>query len=375
MCRQMRQLLLCFQQPKNGDYKGGVSTVITHYLQNAKSFETYGYLVSLYSYSLNERWRSIFSRKTRVILSAIGQTRKTIKELKKNGSKDAIFHIHSSREFLFLKDVLLATLLRKKFPNLKINLTIHVGDIETVYNRIGFFRKKSVDLLNKVFNHVFFLDNEIREQFISEGLRAELSSVLYNFHTLESSSNVAPYNSSDEKTINLIFIGAIHKEKGVMELLDAVRNMDERVNYHLDICGIVTDPSIEDEFVNRTDKNDRIAVHGYVVGREKQELIENADVLILPSYHEGMPLVILEALAGGCAIISTKVGASKEILVADQNVKWVDVGDSVSLKNAIEEFYFHRDYLQKMKMSNFRLREEYSIDKHIAKLCQAYDFE
>ena len=65
---------------------------------------------------------------------------------------------------------------------------------------------------------------------------------------------------------------------------------------------------------------DKITYHGYVNLEQKEALMSRADILVLPSYREGLPISILEALSNSCAVIATPVGAIPEILSSDNAV-------------------------------------------------------
>lgn len=93
-----------------------------------------------------------------------------------------------------------------------------------------------------------------------------------------------------------------------MDLLNAMKCLKEE-NVHLDICGIVKDASVKEEFERMVaELQGCLDMRGLVKGAEKTAFYEKADVLVFPSYHEGLPMVLLEALKTKCAIISTKVG-------------------------------------------------------------------
>ncbi|WP_430810987.1 MULTISPECIES: glycosyltransferase family 4 protein [unclassified Carboxylicivirga] len=104
--------------------------------------------------------------------------------------------------------------------------------------------------------------------------------------------------------------------------------------------------------------------HGTITSQQTiQTLLHESDVLLCPSYSEGMPTVILEAMACGCALIATDVGASGELV--DKNNGWLISGDIVSgLKNAMMEAMSVDDSeLQQMKENAYnRVKEKYTWD-------------
>ena len=81
---------------------------------------------------------------------------------------------------------------------------------------------------------------------------------------------------------------------------------------------------------------DNIKYYGTLHEEEKiKKLLQASDVLLCPSWSEGMPTVILEAMASGCAIIASDVGAVSE-QVDSKNGILIEPGDKAQLKEAIE---------------------------------------
>jgi len=66
---------------------------------------------------------------------------------------------------------------------------------------------------------------------------------------------------------------------------------------------------------------------GWVRGEDKEQQFRRADILILPSYHEGMPMSVLEAMAHGIAVVATPVGGVVDMMVPDVHGLWIQPGD------------------------------------------------
>lgn len=360
---ELRKAILCFKRSKTKSYIGGVISIMDHYLAHKAIFNDCGYDIDEFTY---QRKKDFPNQKIDNVLYSIEQRRALIKKLK-SGRIDVV-NIHTSMEFLFLKDVMLAHAIANK-SKAKVILTVHVGAAETVFNRIKKFQPYCIRTINKYIHKIVFLSNEIRDEFVKMGVNLDRTEVLYNFHSLE------PDCTSNERAddcLKLLFVGAITRDKGIIELLEAVNRL-KNLNIHLDICGQLTDKTIENRFealLRALGK--KVEFHGYVKGATKTELYHQSDVLILPSYHEGMPLVVLEALAGGCAIISTRVGATPEILT-ENNAIWVDIADSTGVEKAIQNLYDDRTLLLNMKEANIVRSRDFSIRTNIAALCDIYN--
>ncbi len=361
----MKKVLMCCRMPHNNSYVGGVVSILQSYLKNKDLFKNAGVQIDVFDYQPAGKWDKHNSKLNNIVY--IFQQRKALSSKIKDDS-DVIINIHTSREFLFLKDILLAKMAKKKF-NCSVVINIHVGDINTVFNRIRLLRNLLISYMNKYVSKVIFLSKEIEKQFIEAGLYKERCKVLYNFHDMETVGNNAALKRTAK--LHLIYVGAIHREKGVLELLTALNNLKD-IDFHLDLCGKFTDKSIKSDVNSLFDRlGEKATIWGYVSGKQKTALFNRADVLLLPSYHEGMPLVILEGMSQGCALISTKVGATPEIL-NENNVIWIGVKSHHDIETAVRRLYDTPGILEEMQTKNRDLSSNYTLESNIAMLCKVY---
>ena len=345
--------------PPNGGYMGGVVSMVDSYLKSKPFFQSFGQTLELFS--AQQHFVTKNSKLNNLLFFATQRL-----DLKKHLSinKYDVVHIHTSREFVFLKDIFLLKLVNQTY-GIPVVLTIHVGDVDTVYNRISFFKRRSIKYLNRYCQKVVFLSENMKNDFIKEGLLEEKTIVLYNFHTF----NNLKFPKNSGNNLNLLFVGAIHREKGIVELLQALSQCS--LDYHLNVCGQLTDASIADEVDQLKESlGEKVTFWGYVKGDDKKSIFEFADILILPSYHEGLPLVIMEALGAGCSIISTKVGAIPEVL-GNENCLWVEVGSVNDITKALQ-LISDRTRLYNMQQANYKLGKEYTLEGHLAKLSYIY---
>ena len=125
--------------------------------------------------------------------------------------------------------------------------------------------------------------------------------------------------------VKFIFIGRNDKVKG----LDLLHQVISKIKVDLAEFNFIG--AIPEEIrLRRTD----CIYHGLVSDEDKNRILEHSDVLICSSFSEGMPYVILEAMAKGLAIISTDVGAISE-MVNDQNGILIPAADEQKLLEAI----------------------------------------
>ena len=124
-----------------------------------------------------------------------------------------------------------------------------------------------------------------------------------------------------------VFTGRFERRKGIQELHKAINELNGKVEFEFHFIG----PIPEHLQLNLPG----IKYHGMVRDKEKlREILQGAHVIVCPSYAEGMPNVILEGMANGCAVIATDVGAVR--LMIDDTVGWLLPDSKVSgIKNAL----------------------------------------
>lgn len=122
-------------------------------------------------------------------------------------------------------------------------------------------------------------------------------------------------NRNDSGVIRLIFVGRLSDyEKRAYDLVTICSMLKvKKVNFRLDIVGNSDESRVE--FTTLFDKKgvgENIRFHGWQPATKVQELLSIADILILTSNSEGMPLVMMEALASGCAFLGTRVSGIED---------------------------------------------------------------
>ena len=159
----------------------------------------------------------------------------------------------------------------------------------------------------------------------------------------------------------MVFIGRYEQLKGIDELSVALKHLaDQSVPFEMHFVGPIPE---EHQLTGSS-----FIYHGLVRDAGLiRNLLCGADILLCPSYSEGMPSVILEAMASGCAVVATDVGAVAEL--TDPSTGWlIPAGDIPALEEAIRAaLEFPEDQLQRMKKTAVRKVEaEYCWDHVIA---------
>lgn len=150
---------------------------------------------------------------------------------------------------------------------------------------------------------------------------------------------------------SFLMLGRLGARKGAYDLINAVE-LAVRQNPELTVC-MAGGGEVEQIRALAAEKGlqRQIRVPGWIDGEEKLDCLKNAAVLILPSYHEGLPVSILEGMAAGKAIISTSVGAIPEV-ITEENGILVEPGDTAALAEAMLRCSGDIKMLEAMSQSN-----------------------
>jgi poly(glycerol-phosphate) alpha-glucosyltransferase len=135
------------------------------------------------------------------------------------------------------------------------------------------------------------------------------------------------------KVRRLLFLGRLDRKKGIYELLDAWEKWSiNNGNIELHVAGS-GDEELEEK-LKRLDDVGVVKYHGEVYGGEKDLLFKTCDAFILPSFSEGLPMTVLEAMSYGMAtFISSNCNMAYEI---DKNIAFEVQPNLESLLNAFQ---------------------------------------
>jgi len=178
------------------------------------------------------------------------------------------------------------------------------------------------------------------------------------------------YNNSE--LVKILFLGRLGKRKGIYDLIDAAKHLKSR-NIEIDLFG---DGNLEEfkKLIEDNNLQEKVKIMGWISGEKKDEVLRNSDIFILPSYSEGLPMSILEAMAVGLPVISTPVGGIPEAVEDGINGFLVKAGDCVELTKKIDLLADDRALREEMGEQGYRIaKEKFDIKIIIKNLQEIYD--
>ena len=134
---------------------------------------------------------------------------------------------------------------------------------------------------------------------------------------------------ANSSSVRIAFLGHIGARKGIFDLVSVVKRLiDEGYDVYLDIGGNGEVGRLMEEILRA---GGRIRFHGWVTGADKENLLAQADIYVLPSYGEGMPISVLEAMSYGIPVVSTRVGGIPELVEDGVSGFLIAAGDREAL--------------------------------------------
>ncbi|MCM8808457.1 MAG: glycosyltransferase family 4 protein, partial [Candidatus Omnitrophica bacterium] len=177
------------------------------------------------------------------------------------------------------------------------------------------------------------------------------------------------YNLEPKKYI--LCVARFVPEKGLHDLINAYKKIGNP-NFKLVIVG---DADIETDYsrkIKTTAKNiNGIVLTGILTGKDLNEIYSNAGLFVLPSYYEGLPIALLEALSYGLPVLVSDIPQHKEIPLPQ--FRYFPCGDVEKLKEKIVELYCKGISQEEKEFILEYLKENYNWDKSVKKVLEVYN--
>ena len=174
------------------------------------------------------------------------------------------------------------------------------------------------------------------------------------------------YSDTTNRKINLLFLARLEKEKGIFELIDAFNNLTDSLKYNLIIAG---SGRAEDKVRRKVDeyKMPNVTFEGFVENEKKIAVYTRADLYIFPSYTEGMPNSVLEAMAFGLPVLTTKVGGLVDFFEEGKNGFYLEKYSSDSIVEKTNNIVINKELMLEIALNNHRYAKEHFLASEVSK--------
>lgn len=343
------QIKVCMIVP-NADVKGGIATVVNGY--RSYTFGTDYQISYVESYCNGGKFRKLFK--------AICGYMEFFKVLCTN--KPDLVHVHSSfgpsfwrkLPFIYLADLC-------KIPIIN---HIHGAEFELFYTNASDKKKRTIKKVYEKCKLLIALSEEWKER-LALIVPEERIVVIENYCIIP--------ELAGRKKKQILFLGEIGERKGCFDIPSIYAEILKREKTTPLLLG--GDGEIEKvkHLLEENGVKGGVSFLGWVKGEEKDRLLKESSIFLFPSYNEGMPVALLEAMAYGLAIVTTNVGGIPQLIDHGMNGYICEPGDIQDMAEKVSELL--QDDKKRAEFGSAardKAVSHYSLEIHLQKLCDLY---
>jgi colanic acid/amylovoran biosynthesis glycosyltransferase len=192
-------------------------------------------------------------------------------------------------------------------------------------------------------------------------------------------SHETPYEKG-ENPFMILCIGTLHEVKGQAYLIEACHQLQERgLNFECHFVGDGPDKKSLTELVEQAGLSDKVYFHGKLTRDEIARLLLDSDVLAAPSVptrdgrREGIPVVLMEAMASGVPVIASQLSGIPELVNHQLTGLLVPPGDATVLADALERYLEYPELRHRLgRAGREKVVGEFDLNKNAARLAQHF---
>lgn len=173
----------------------------------------------------------------------------------------------------------------------------------------------------------------------------------------------------------LVCVGRLSEQKGHLLLVEAAHLLNQkRISFELVLVGDGEFRAVLQRLIEKYQLNDKIRITGWLSNSEVLQELVAARALVQPSFAEGLPIVIMEAMSVGRPVIATYVGGIPELVIPGDNGWLVPAGDVTGLAEAMERCLCMDASIARTmgEAARKRVVERHSIDTNIVELAKLF---
>ena len=283
----------------------------------------------------------------------------------------ALVHAHVASHGSFWRKSTFLTLARIfRVPTI---LHLHASQIRDFYERdCGPFRRRVIRHVLEHASTVIVLSNRLQAYIATIAPRATTATI-HNFVEISRFETEAKRASVKRSSSMLLFLGFISHRKGIYDLIRALPAISRSIPEVRLVAAGTGDIDVVRRSAIELGVEKHVLLPGYVSGPEKFRLLAEAAIYVLPSYNEGVPISILEAMSVGLPIVTTPVGGIPDVIRSGEEGFLVAPGSIDELARRIIQLLSDEGLRKRMgENARRRLRTEHSPEVSLGALTALY---
>lgn len=182
------------------------------------------------------------------------------------------------------------------------------------------------------------------------------------------------FQEPQRKAKKLVYVGRLSAEKGLPILFNSLVILKEhQYDFELNLLGDGNDRQYLEDLAEEKGISQQVKFSGFVDQETIAKTLRESDIFVLPSFAEGIPVALMEAMAIGIPVIATYVGGITELVIDHQTGQMVSPSDPVTLAEAIARYIDHPEWCQTIaKSAREKVETDFNIENQIDKLAKLF---
>lgn len=285
-----------------------------------------------------------------------------------------IIHLHTSQGIAWLKDTFYVII--GKALRIHVILHMHGGNFDTIYNNNPRIIQSYTRQILEIADAVIVVSAEWKKRL---GKFVSVAQVYPIINCIDVQKLRPIATCGGDLVVNVLFVGRIGPLKGALDLIEAIHCLEPvKTDFHFWMVGPEErkgDFQNAHHLLETYQLTGRCEILGPVQRERVLQLFREANVFVLPSQYEGLPMAILEALAAGLPVIATCVGGIPEVVKDNDNGFLIPPGDIKALSGSLEKLVSDADLRKRMGQRSREFAErELNVQSYVEKITSLYSF-
>ena len=277
-----------------------------------------------------------------------------------------IVHVHMAAQASFTRKSIFIK--KAKKAGKKIIIHQHSADFDDFYfKQCDAKKRKQIKKIFAMADIIIVLSEEWAKFFGENICDLEKIVILYN------GVIIPKYCKKDYTDTNVLFLGRLGERKGSYDLLKAIPDILKVIPDAHFYLGGDGDIVKSQKLIDENGIQNHVKLLGWVRNEEKEIYLKKCSIFIRTSYHEGMPMALLEAMSYGLAAISTNAGGISRIIDNGCNGFRIEAGDIEAIKSKLKCLLCDPQLKKKLGINGYNtVKNGFNVEKNIKKLEQIY---
>lgn len=231
--------------------------------------------------------------------------------------------------------------------------------------------------LMKKCKHIIAVSDKMKMELIQKLKVPQKITTIDNMLSIKNASEIRSLRQKkliDETKINLVFIGRLSPEKGLLTWLSYFKSFPNKDSFHLEVLGDGPELGKIKNYIHENKLDSLITLNGFITN--PIDFLIRSNILIMPSLKEGLPMTLIEAASVGLPIIANDVGAISNLLKNNFNGQLVAESNEINwheaLNIAIKDINI---WNANAMMESYKTEEQYSAKSWANKTLEIYSKE